>query len=91
MNKNVIYIETTLNVNPNIIADSYYFFPNPGTTFIRFNKEIAKVDIIDLNGRQIATSVSNNEVSIEGLATGTYILKVTTPEGLTFNKKMLKH
>jgi hypothetical protein len=90
VNKQVINIETVLSVDPSIIADDYYFVPNPATSFIRFNKDIAKVDIVDLNGRQIATSVNNNEVNIEGLATGTYILKVTTPEGLTFNRKMIK-
>jgi hypothetical protein len=87
---NVIYIETVLSVNPNEIADNYYFIPNPATSVIRFNKDIESITIVDLNGRQIAASISNNEVNIEGLAKGTYILKVTTPEGQTFNKKMIK-
>lgn len=87
---NVIYIETVLSVNPNEMADNYYFVPNPATSVIRFNKDIETITIVDLNGRQIAASVSNNEVNIEGLAIGTYILKVTTPEGQTFNKKMIK-
>jgi hypothetical protein len=56
---------------------------------IRFNKEIEKVEIYDLNGRFISTSVTN-EVTISDLTTGTYLLKVTTPEGLTFTKKMIK-
>lgn len=90
VNKQVIIIETVLNVDPNVIADSYYFVPNPATSVIRFNKDIESVIVVDLNGRQIATSTANNEVNIEGLATGTYILKVTTPEGLSFNKKMIK-
>lgn len=87
---NVIYIETVLSVNPNEMADNYYFIPNPATSVIRFNKDIESITIVDLNGRQIAAAISNNEVNIEGLANGTYILKVTTPEGQTFNKKMIK-
>lgn len=87
--KNVIYIETVLSVNPHTLADSYYFYPNPGTSVIRFNKEISQVDIFDLNGRFMGTS-TNTEVNIADLATGTYLLKVTTPEGLTFNRKMVK-
>ncbi len=87
---NVIYIESVLSVNPNEMADNYYFIPNPATSVIRFNKDIESITIVDLNGRQIAASISNNEVNIEGLAKGTYILKVTTPEGQTFNKKMIK-
>jgi hypothetical protein len=90
VNKQVIIIETVLSVDPGIIANSYYFVPNPATSVIRFNKDIENVTVIDLNGRIMVTSVSNNEVNIEGLATGTYILKVTTPEGLIFNKKMIK-
>jgi hypothetical protein len=87
---NVIYIESELSVNPHDMADNYYFVPNPATSVIRFNKDIESITIVDLNGRQLAASISNNEVSIEGLAQGTYILKVTTPEGQTFNKKMIK-
>lgn len=87
---NAIYIETVLSVNPNEMADNYYFVPNPATSVIRFNKDIESITIVDLNGRQIAAAISNNEVNIEGLANGTYILKVTTPEGQTFNKKMIK-
>lgn len=87
--KNAIVIETVLNVNPNTIADSYYFFPNPGTSVIRFNKEIAQVAIFDLNGRFMGTS-THTEINIADLATGTYVLKVTTPEGITFNRKMVK-
>lgn len=91
VNKQVIVIETTLSVNPDTMADNYYFVPNPATSVIRFNKDIESVTVVDLNGRQIAASVANsNEVNIEGLAIGTYILKVTTPEGLSFNKKMIK-
>ncbi|TDP61577.1 T9SS type A sorting domain-containing protein [Flavobacterium dankookense] len=87
---NVIYIESVLGVNPHDMADNYYFIPNPATSVIRFNKDIKNITIVDMNGRQIAASISNNEVNIEGLAKGTYILKVTTPEGKTFNKKMIK-
>lgn len=90
VNKQVIYNENALSVDPHIVADSYYFIPNPATSVIRFNKDIESVIIVDLNGRRIAASTSNNEVNIEGLAIGTYILKVTTPEGLTFNRKMIK-
>lgn len=90
LNKQVVYIETTLSVNPAVMADSYYFSPNPGTTVIRFNKDIAKVDIIDWSGRLVKTAVSNKEINIADLAIGTYVLKVTSPEGITFNKKMIK-
>lgn len=87
--KNVIYIETTLNVTPITATDNYYFYPNPASNMIRFNKEIKKVEIYDLNGRFISTSVAN-EINISDLTIGTYLLKVTTPEGITFNKKMIK-
>ncbi len=86
--KNVIYIETTLSVDT-LIADNYYFYPNPANDVIRFNKDIEKVEIYDLGGRYINTSVLN-EVNVSGLKTGVYLLKITTPEGLTFDKKMIK-
>lgn len=86
---NVVYNENALSVNPQVSTDSYFFYPNPGTSVIRFNKEIAQVDIFDLNGRFMGTS-TNTEISIADLATGTYLLKVTTPDGLIFNRKMIK-
>jgi len=90
VNRQVIVIETVLSVDTHTVADDFFFFPNPASSLIRFNKDIESVSVVDLNGREMTRSVSNNEVNIEGLATGTYILKITTPDGVSFNKKMIK-
>lgn len=87
--KNVVSVQTSLGIDENEVP-GLTIFPNPATTVIHFSTDFAKVAIMDLNGRLVGTAVANNEVNVEGLAPGTYILKVTTQDGLTFNKKMVK-
>jgi len=87
--KNVVNVENVLSVN-NPTASNFYFYPNPATSIVHFDKEITKVDIFDLNGRFIGTSSNSNQLNIADLATGTYVLKITTPDGLSFTKKMIK-
>lgn len=87
--RNVVNIAVPLGIDEEA-KDDLIVYPNPATNVIHFNKEFAKADLFDLNGRLIKTAVSNTEINIEALAIGTYILKVTTSEGLTFNKKMIK-
>lgn len=87
--KNAIYIESALSLDAHSLADNYYFVPNPASSVIRFNKNIQKVEITDLNGRMVAT-VATAEINISGLASGTYILNITTPEGEVLRKKMIK-
>lgn len=87
--KSVVSVENVLSVD-NPTASNFYFYPNPASSIVRFNKEIAKVDIFDLNGRFINTSSNSFQLDISNLATGTYVLKITTPDGLTATKKMIK-
>jgi len=87
--RNVVSVQTSLGIDTNDLS-GFIISPNPATTVVHFNKDFAKVDIVDFNGRLVGTAVSNNEINIEGLSHGTYILRITTPEGLTFNKKMIK-
>lgn len=87
--KNVVNVENVLSVN-DPTASNFYFYPNPATTTVHFNKEITQVVVLDLNGRIIKTSSDSNQVNIADLAAGTYVLKITTPDGHSFTKKMIK-
>lgn len=87
--RNVINVAVPLGIGEEAKPD-LVVYPNPATSIIHFSKEFAKVDIFDLNGRLVETATSNTEINIERLVIGTYLLKVTTPEGITFNKKMIK-
>ncbi len=70
-------------------------YPNPVNDILNlsFDNEITTVTIYNLVGQEVITkAVNSNETSIEvaGLAAGTYLVKLTTPEGITIDKKMIK-
>lgn len=87
--KNVVNVENVLSVE-NPTASNFNFYPNPATSIVYFDKEITQVDVFDLNGRKIGTSINSNQLNIADLANGTYVLKITTPDGNSFTKKMIK-
>ncbi|HRB73091.1 T9SS type A sorting domain-containing protein [Flavobacterium sp. WV_118_3] len=88
--KNVVSVENVLSLNDPATASNFNFYPNPATSTVYFDKEIKQVDIFDLNGRFVGTSSQSNLLNIADLAAGTYILKITTPDGISFTKKMIK-
>ncbi len=70
-------------------------YPNPVNDILNlsFDNEITTVTIYNLVGQEVITkAVNSNETSIEvaGLAAGTYLVKLTTPEGITLDTKMIK-
>jgi uncharacterized repeat protein (TIGR01451 family) len=67
-------------------------FPNPVQDVLKFytSENILKVEIFDLNGRLLQIrSVTNNEVNIDSLSRGTYLLKIYNKLG-SCNGKMVK-
>lgn len=87
--KNVVYIETALSINKPV-ADEFYFYPNPATTVVQFSKEIARVEVYDMNGRMVGDSANTSQLNVGSLADGTYVLNIITAEGTTVTKKMIK-
>lgn len=67
-------------------------FPNPVINILHFRgKEVVlKVEIYDQSGRIISSlPVTRNEVNLDHLKTGTYLLKIFTKEN-NFTKKIIK-
>lgn len=87
--KSVVNVENVLSIE-NPTASNFHFYPNPATSTVYFDKEIKQVEVFDLNGRAIQTSRNSTQLNIANLAIGTYVLKITTPDGLSFTKKMIK-
>jgi putative CocE/NonD family hydrolase len=71
-------------------ADQVLFFPNPANDFINIPSSIAatKIQIISLSGQiQVEQkSTITQQMNTSRLAEGSYILKVTTPDGSTSNQ-----
>ena len=73
----------------------YGFWPNPAKDFLRleFSPDVtpAKVELHDLQGRLVRSQTTGLEsVSMEGLAAGTYTLRITLEGGKTFSDMVVK-
>ena len=67
------------------------FQPNPTTGLVTITGENAtEVQVFNPLGQLVKTVQNTNEVSLEGLPPGVYLLRVATKEGLVFSDKVVK-
>jgi Leucine-rich repeat (LRR) protein len=82
-------IASTVNTQ-NIQAEAdIAIYPNPASDFFRIDSDVkvSKVDIHDLSGRLLQSSISvENQVDIKGLNEGTYIVKIYSDKGIRVGK-----
>lgn len=89
--------DTLLGVKSNeIVSAKFAVYPNPAkeviTVFNTLNAVVSSIEMTDLNGRIVKKQTVNAtevQVSINDLATGTYIIKIATDQG-TVTKKVIK-
>lgn len=69
-------------------------YPNPSSSFIKFNKEVEDISIYDISGKQVltfeGTYYQNNNFEIEDLSQGLYFVKGKTNEKLFTFKLLVK-
>ena len=73
----------------------YMFYPNPVQDQLRLHYspdvEPAQIGLYDLQGRLVRSQGSGLEsLSLQGLAPGQYVMKVTMADGTTFSDKVVK-
>ena len=73
----------------------YGFWPNPAKDFLRleFSPDVtpARIELYDLQGRLVRSQTTGLEsVGMEGLAAGTYMMRVTLEGGKVFSDKVVK-
>lgn len=80
------------------LTDHYFFYPNPGSSFITIqnkNSLLTGFDykIMDTQGRTVkeGSSVFNERIQVESLKTGYYFLKIITGNNGTSVLKFLKN
>ncbi len=86
--------ETTFRTlsNPNFIADkSIVMYPNPANDFININCDnvINQIELFDIQGRLLQTSVENKNttnLNLSDKSNGVYFIRVTTEKGLKVEK-----
>ena len=84
-----------LDEQEGISVRPYGFWPNPAKEILNleYSPDVTpkKIDLYDLQGRLVRTQTSGLEsVDMEGLAAGTYTLRVTLEGGKAFSDKVMK-
>jgi hypothetical protein len=90
----------TINIVDNLSLDDFNqdqfsIYPNPSQNVVNIesknNLNIESVKIFDLFGKLIIEKTQNtNQVSVENLSNGIYIVEVAS-EGIIFKKKLIKN
>ncbi|MEO6131617.1 MAG: T9SS type A sorting domain-containing protein [Saprospiraceae bacterium] len=82
--------ENTTTVQHNA-SDTYSIYPNPASDFINVFglPAMGEISIFDLNGHEVLKQVSNSSqqnISVEGLPAGCYLLKIRSNTKISFMK-----
>ena len=66
-------------------------YPNPATDYVTVEGgEVKSIEIYSLAGALVASEKAENTVSVSDLAKGTYLVKVTTTDGVKVEKLIKK-
>lgn len=78
---------------PEVVANTFTVYPNPVKDMLTItgNENITAVQVYDLAGRLVKSAdVLNNQVSLQSLAKGTYIVKFKNASGAAYSSKIVK-
>ena len=78
-----------------VIVRPYAFYPNPAQSelHLQYSPDVqpARIELYDVQGRLVQTQTHGLEsLSLEGLAAGQYLMKVTLESGQSFTDKVVK-
>ena len=73
----------------------YMFYPNPATDqlHLQYSPDVqpTQIELFDLQGRLVCTQTNSLEnLDLQGLATGQYLMKVTLENGKVYTDKVIK-
>jgi hypothetical protein len=87
-----VNITSVLGTN-DFLSSNFSVFPNPVNNVINFSNDanavVSLVEMADLNGRVIKSQKVNateGQISVSDLATGMYMMKITTDQGIAVKK-----
>ncbi len=88
---NVNVTSSTVGIAESELSNAIAVFPNPvsETLFINgANINLSVIEVLDATGKiiKIMNDVSNNAISVAGLANGTYMLRITTDAGVAVKR-----
>lgn len=65
-------------------------YPNPTTGLLRFTTTMEKAEIFSLNGQKLREAYNTDNLQLESLAQGLYLLKAKTNNGASHIQKIVK-
>ena len=72
-------------------ADSQILlFPNPTHDYLNFNQRFTHIEIIDLMGKLVYSADNRNQINIQSLLTGIYLIKAKTSNNSILVRKFIK-
>lgn len=84
-------VSLTLNLTDKRDTDFIKIYPNPTSDFLTISttSKIEKISVIDLIGRKVNVTFSNNIINVRSLPSGVYIIDIKTSTG-NFTQKFIK-
>ncbi|MEO5777171.1 MAG: T9SS type A sorting domain-containing protein [Flavobacterium sp.] len=85
--------DANLGINQATLLNGLKLYPNPVTNVLNLDTEasIKNVNIITVNGQRIETKLNGtNQINVESLQNGFYILEVNTEDGAKVYKNFVK-
>ncbi len=95
---NSVYIDSIVFDNTLDTADFEYanntisLYPNPAKEVLNItsSNSITKIEVYDMQGRNVASNINASNVNVEDLVKGTYIVKVLQENGSVVAKHFIK-
>ena len=86
-----VYNLTPLSVTNSLVKNDVAIIPNPVQHYFELTTDLTveKVEVYSMLGQLVKTFNLQNQYAIDDLERGSYIIKITTPEGTT-SKTLLK-
>ena len=71
--------------------ENVFVFPNPSSAMVHIEGiEVDEIQVFNMLGQKLKTVKRSNEIDMENLAEGVYLLKVTDKEGVIHTGKVMK-
>ena len=81
-------------VEKRILNSGIKLYPNPSSNFVSYelkdDLEIEKIELITFSGEVNEVIASNNRIDVSGFSKGSYILKITTQNGVVTEKLVIQ-
>ena len=89
---NSTIISSTLGIDDEVLNSEITIFPNPTSEFININSTllIERVELFDILGKKMLSTATTNQLKIDHLSSGMYLLKLLSEKGI-LTKKVLIH